>query len=83
MTTVLRTANLTSLISTVRPGSAGLWARRGRHRSTLSTLARHGCTCIGCENMTRITMAARPMVDVHDGGYCAMMLPPMWSPNDR
>jgi len=80
---VLITANLMSLISKARPAMATLWTRRGRHFRTLSTLPLQGCSCSGYENMTRITMAAQPTVDASVLEYCAMMLPPMWSPNER
>jgi hypothetical protein len=39
----------------------------GRHFSTASTEALQGCTCKGYENMTRITMAAFPIVEATDG----------------
>lgn len=39
----------------------------GRHLRTLSTDALQGCTCSGYENMTRITIAALPMVEATEG----------------
>lgn len=39
----------------------------GRHFKTASTDALHGCTCKGYENMTRITIAALPIVEAIDG----------------
>ena len=42
--------------------------RTGRHLRTLSTLARQGWHIRGNENKIRITIDARPIVDVTDGG---------------
>lgn len=39
----------------------------GRHFSTASTEALQGCTCRGYENMTRMTIAAFPIVEAIDG----------------
>lgn len=39
----------------------------GRHFKTASTEARHGCTCKGTENVTRMTMAAFAIVEAVDG----------------
>jgi hypothetical protein len=39
----------------------------GRHFSTASTEALQGCTCKGYENMTRMTIAAFPIVEAADG----------------
>jgi hypothetical protein len=39
----------------------------GRHFRTASTDARHGCTCRGYENMTRMTIAALPIVEAIEG----------------
>lgn len=39
----------------------------GLHFNTASTEARQGCTWSGYENMTKITIAALPMVDAIDG----------------
>jgi hypothetical protein len=41
--------------------------RIGRHLRTASTEARHGWTWRGYENITRMTMAALPMVEATDG----------------
>ena len=61
------------------------WVRvfRGRHFDTASTLARQGCTCNGYENMTRMTMAARPMVEKTEGVYWDTMLPAVSDPKER
>ena len=40
---------------------------RGRHLSTASTDALHGWTWSGYENITRMTMAALPTVEVIEG----------------
>lgn len=39
----------------------------GRHFSTASTEALQGCTCKGYENMTKMTIAAFPIVEATDG----------------
>jgi hypothetical protein len=39
----------------------------GRHFSTASIEALQGCTCKGYENVTRMTIAAFPIVDATDG----------------
>jgi hypothetical protein len=39
----------------------------GRHFRAASIEARQGCTCKGYENITRITMAAFPIVEATDG----------------
>lgn len=39
----------------------------GRHFNTASTDALHGCTCRGYENVTRITIAALPIVEAVEG----------------
>jgi hypothetical protein len=39
----------------------------GRHFITAATEALQGCTCRGYENMTRMTIAALPIVDAMDG----------------
>lgn len=57
---------------TVRDGdpvedSREVLAFEGRHFIAASTEALQGCTCRGYENMTRMTIAAFPIVDATDG----------------
>jgi hypothetical protein len=54
--------------------------RRGRHFAQASRLARQGWICRGYENMTRMTMAKRPIVAAAAVGYIETMLPLMLSP---
>jgi hypothetical protein len=73
-------STVTALGMTVPLGASGLLGedesstvvvavrRMGRHFRTASTEARQGWTWRGYENMTRTTMAARPMVDATAGG---------------
>jgi len=53
---------------------AGEVGFKGRHLSTLSMLARAGWHWSGYENMTRMTMARRPIVEATLGGSVLRIL---------